>query len=91
MPGKLHCLQLVMVKKRKGLLLHDNAQPQVMKLESNMETYLTICIIDSQWAFTVCLRELKRALYQPRMVEWGERQREVHEGGDICTPMTDSC
>ena len=27
--------------------------------ESNMETYITICKIDSQWEFTVCLRELK--------------------------------
>ena len=26
--------------------------------ESNMETYVTICKIDSQWEF-VCLRELK--------------------------------
>ena len=27
--------------------------------ESNMETYITICKIDSQWEFAVCLRELK--------------------------------
>ena len=26
--------------------------------ESNMETYNTICKIDSQWEFAVCLREL---------------------------------
>ena len=25
--------------------------------ESNMETYITICEIDSQWEFAVCLRE----------------------------------
>ena len=30
--------------------------------ENNMETYITICIIDSQWEFAVCLRELKRAV-----------------------------
>ena len=30
------------------------------------------------------------ALYQPRRVRWGEK-REVQEGGDICTPMADSC
>ena len=30
--------------------------------ESNMETYITICKIDSQWAFAVCLRELKQGL-----------------------------
>ena len=27
--------------------------------ESNMETYITICKIDSQWEFAVCLRKLK--------------------------------
>ena len=27
--------------------------------KSNMETYITICKIDSQWEFSVCLRELK--------------------------------
>ena len=35
--------------------------------ESNMETYITICKIDSQWEFAVWLRKL-RALYQPREV-----------------------
>ena len=28
--------------------------------KSNMETYNTICKIDSQWEFAVCLRELKQ-------------------------------
>ena len=28
--------------------------------ESNMETYNTICKIDSQWEFTVWIRELKQ-------------------------------
>ena len=27
--------------------------------KSNMETYITLCKIDSQWEFSVCLRELK--------------------------------
>ena len=27
--------------------------------ESNMETYITVCKIDSQWEFAVLLRELK--------------------------------
>jgi len=31
-------------------------------VESNMETYITICKIDSQWEFAVCLRELKQGL-----------------------------
>ena len=30
--------------------------------ESNMETYITICKIDSQWEFAVCLRELNQGL-----------------------------
>ena len=37
--------------------------------ESNMETYITICKIDSQGEFAVCLRKLKTgALCQPRRV-----------------------
>ena len=31
--------------------------------ESNMETYITICKIDSQWEFVVKHRELKLGLY----------------------------
>ena len=27
--------------------------------KSHMETYITICKIDSQWEFAVCLRKLK--------------------------------
>ena len=30
--------------------------------ESNMETYITICKIDSQWEFAVWLRKLKQGL-----------------------------
>ena len=30
--------------------------------ESNMETYITVCKIDSQWEFAVCLRNLKQGL-----------------------------
>ena len=39
--------------------------------KSNMETYITICKIDSQWEFSVWLRKLKPGLYQPREVGWG--------------------
>ena len=35
---------------------------RVRCMESNMETYITICKIDSQWEFAVCLRELKQGL-----------------------------
>jgi len=30
--------------------------------KSNMETYITVCKIDSQWDFPVCLRKLKQRL-----------------------------
>ena len=43
------------------------------KKKSNMEIYITICKIDSQWEFAVWLRKLKQALYQPRRVGCGGR------------------
>ena len=60
--------------------------------ESNMETYLTICKIDSQQEFAVCLRELKQGLCI-NLEGWdGERHgREVQKGRNICIPMADSC
>ena len=30
--------------------------------ESTMETYITVCKIDGQWEFAICLRELKQGL-----------------------------
>ena len=30
--------------------------------KSNMETYITVCKIDSQWEYAVCLRKLKQGL-----------------------------
>ena len=60
--------------------------------ESNMEIYITICKIDSQWEFALCLRELKQGLCI-NLEGWdGEgEEREVQEGRDICIPMADSC
>ena len=60
--------------------------------ESNMETYITICKIDSQWEFAVWLRKLKQGLCT-NLERWdGEGDgREVQKGGDICINMTDSC
>src|SRR5574340_1496773 len=60
--------------------------------ESNMETYITICKIDSQWEFAVCLRKLKQGLCI-NLKGWdGERYgKEIQDGGDICIPMADSC
>ena len=56
-----------------------------------METYITICKIDSQWEFAVWLRELKQGLcinLEGRDEEGDGR--EVQDGGDICIPMADS-
>ena len=57
-----------------------------------METYITISKIDSQQEFAVWLRELTQGhcIY---LQKWdGERDgREFQKGGDICTPMADSC
>ena len=60
--------------------------------KSNMETYITICKIDSQWEFAIWLRKLKGgALYQPGWVEWGGRwDGSSIKAGDICIPMADS-
>ena len=60
--------------------------------ESHMETYITICKIDSQWEFAVWLRELKQWLCN-NLEGWdGEGDgKEIQGGGDICIPMADSC
>ena len=49
-------------------------------------------LIDSQWEFAICLIELKQGLCV-NLEGWeGEGDgRVVQEGGDICTPMADSC
>ena len=31
--------------------------------ESNMESYIIVCKIDTQWEFAICLRELKQGLH----------------------------
>ena len=60
--------------------------------KSNMETYITMCKIDSQWEFAVWLRKLKQGLCINLEVWDGEGdRREVHMGGDIWMPVADSC
>ena len=63
-----------------------------MYVESNMETYITLCKIDSQWEFAVCLRKLKQGLCI-HLEGWdGWRDgREFQKGEGICIPMADSC
>ena len=60
--------------------------------ESNMETYITIDKIDSQWEFALCLRELKHGLCI-NLEGWdGEGdERKVQKGEDIDIPVADSC
>ena len=60
--------------------------------KSNMEAYITICEIDSQWEFAVWLRKLKEGLCinlegWDVVVDW----REFQKGGDMRMPMADSC
>jgi len=60
--------------------------------KSNMETYITICKIDSQWEFAVWLRKLKQGFcinlegWDGEGDGWG-----LQKGGYICIPMADSC
>ena len=60
--------------------------------KSNIETYMTICKIDSQWNFPVCLRKLKQG-HCINLEGWdGEGDgKEVQKGRDIYIPMADSC
>ena len=58
--------------------------------KSNIETYVNICKIDSQWEFAARLRKLKQGLCI-HLVRWdGDGDgREVQKGGDICISMAD--
>ena len=58
--------------------------------KNNMETYITICKIDSQQEFAVWLRKLKQGL-SLNLEGWdgvGDG-RKVQKGGDIWIPMAD--
>ena len=62
-----------------------------MYSKSNVETYITICKIDSQWEFAVWLRKLKQGLCINLEVWDGEGDgREVQKGADIYIPVADS-
>ena len=52
--------------------------------ESNMETYIIICKIDSQWAFAVWLRELKSG-FSNNLEGWDRERggREIQVGWDM--------
>ena len=60
--------------------------------ESNMEIYITICKIGSQWDFAVRLRDLKPGLgnnLEGRDAEGGGRDVQVR--ASMGKPKTDSC
>ena len=60
--------------------------------ESNLETYITVIKIDSQWEFAVLLRELKPRLGNNLERRDGEEGgRDVQVGGDMGKPIADSC
>ena len=58
--------------------------------KSKMETYITICKIDSQWEFAVWLRNSNGLCIN--FEGWGGEGdgREVQKKGDICILMADS-
>ena len=59
--------------------------------KSIMETYVTICKIDSQQEFAGWLRKLKQGLcINLEGWHWEGEGREAQKGGDMCIPMADS-
>ena len=63
-----------------------------MYRNSNMETYNTICKIDSQQEFAEWFRKLKQGLCVSLEGWDGERDgMEFQKGGDIYIPVADSC
>ena len=50
-----------------------------MNGKSIMETYITMCKIDSQWQFAVCLWKLKQGLCI-NLEGWGGRREEGSKG-----------
>ena len=59
--------------------------------KDNIETYITICKIDSQLEFAVWLKKLKQGLYNVERWAGEGDGRKVQKGGDICIPMANSC
>ena len=60
--------------------------------KNNMDTYITICKIDSPQECAICFSKVKQGLCI-NLKGWdGEGdEREVQKGVDTCIPMADSC
>ena len=91
MNGENHCRWLL----RSPLLLTLNTLVKAWCIQRgarNHILHMVICKIDSHWEFAVWLRELKQG-HCNNLEGWnGEGSgKEIQEGGDICTPMADSC
>ena len=59
----------------------------------NMESYTTVCKVESQWEFAVWLSKLKLGLCD-NLEGWereGRRGKEIQDGGDICILMAEAC
>ena len=60
--------------------------------ESNMETYIIICKIYSQWEVALQHRELNLVLCHSLEVWHGIRgESDIQEGGAVCTLTADAC
>ena len=53
---------MILVKRLRGNRLRDMGRGEERVRKSNMETYITICKIDSQGEFAVWLRKFKQGL-----------------------------
>ena len=63
-----------------------------MYRESNMETHITRGKTDSQWEFSVWIRELKPGLgNNPEGWDGKGGGKDVHVGADMGEPMAGSC
>ena len=65
-------------------------EEKVRYMKSILETYITICKIDSQREFAIWLRKLKQGPCINLEVWDGDGDgREFQKGGDICIHMAD--
>ena len=62
-----------------------------MYRKSNMETYITVCKIDSNENLLYGSGNSNRGPVSIKRGGWGGRWGEVQKGGNICIPMADSC